>query len=164
MSRHQSGFTLIELLIAVLVVSILSAVAVPGYKNAMNKSRRTDAESVLMEAASFMERGFTERNCYNWGVDKICGTADDTTPPDLGAQAGLNRAPKAGSVIYYDLSVASASASAFKLVATPATGSPQIGTGALCMNQAGQRRWNKANDTASACDPAATISSSVDAW
>ena len=61
------GFTLIELLIAVAIVGILAAIAYPSYLEQIRKTRRADAEAVLMQAAQFMERVYSEAGCYNPG-------------------------------------------------------------------------------------------------
>lgn len=42
-----SGFTLTELLVAVGIVGILSAVALPNYSNSINKAKRTDAYNLI---------------------------------------------------------------------------------------------------------------------
>lgn len=48
-SKKENGFTLIELMIAVLVVGILSAIAIPQYTKYMQKARRADMQAVLSE-------------------------------------------------------------------------------------------------------------------
>lgn len=58
------GFTLIELLIAVAIVGITAALAVPSYTSYMQQTRRTDATIFLVEAAGEQVRFFSENNRY----------------------------------------------------------------------------------------------------
>jgi type IV pilus assembly protein PilE len=59
-----AGFTLIELMIVVVIVGILLMVALPGYQDSMQKGRRADAKSGLMDAANREERFMLDRNTY----------------------------------------------------------------------------------------------------
>jgi len=56
-SRHLlRGFTLIELMIAIAVVSVLAAVALPSFADAFRKGRRAEAMSALMQLQMAQER------------------------------------------------------------------------------------------------------------
>jgi type IV pilus assembly protein PilE len=70
--QEQRGFTLIELVIAMVIASILAAIAIPSYNSYIMKSRRTEAKSTLLNLASLEERFYSTNNTYS------------TTPSDLG--------------------------------------------------------------------------------
>src|ERR1700687_4891412 len=74
------GFSLIELLIAMVIVAILAAIAIPSYQTYTLRSHRTDAKSALLDMASLEERFFSTNNSYS------------QTPSDL-AYAGAAPCP-----------------------------------------------------------------------
>jgi len=60
----QRGFTLIELMIAVVVIGILAAIAVPNYQEYMTRSKRTEGMALLQEMAARQERFYAQNNNY----------------------------------------------------------------------------------------------------
>ncbi len=58
------GFTLIELVIAILVVAILAAIAIPSYSYAIEKSRRTDARTAVLDLAAREQRYYSLQNSF----------------------------------------------------------------------------------------------------
>lgn len=63
-NRASSGFTLIEILLAVAIIGILAAIAVPSYSIFITKANRTDAMNFLSEVAGEQQRYFSENNEY----------------------------------------------------------------------------------------------------
>ena len=56
--RLQDGFTLIELIVAVLIVSILAAVAYPSYRDYVVRGKRAEGKTALLKAAQLQERNY----------------------------------------------------------------------------------------------------------
>lgn len=127
--RRQGGMTLIELMIAVVIVGILTMIAYPNYTSHVVKSRRGQATACLQEASQFMERFYTTNLRY----DQTATTSIAVSLPTTACIQDLNGR--------YVLSIASVSANAFALKATPqgaqATADTQCGT--LGLSQAGTK-------------------------
>lgn len=63
--QRMVGVTLIELMIVLLIISILTSIAYPSYRNQVLKSGRAEAKQSLMESAQALEKCFTRFGTYN---------------------------------------------------------------------------------------------------
>jgi len=68
MNKIPKGFTLIELMIAVAIIAIIIAVAIPSYSAYITKSRRADAKIALMTISQLQETYFADNNKYAEGI------------------------------------------------------------------------------------------------
>lgn len=64
MRKSVQGFNLVELLIAVVIVGVLAAIAVPAYTENVSRSRRAEAQVALAGYAHALERFYTANNGY----------------------------------------------------------------------------------------------------
>lgn len=103
MNKYQRGVTLMELMIVVVIVSILTAVAYPNYREFVARAKRNEAKSCLLQVATLQERFYLQNNVY---------TTDMT---NLGFAAAGNNITDSGS---YSCNVTAANANTFTAVAT----------------------------------------------
>lgn len=64
MYKLTSGFTLIELLIAIAIIGILYAVALPGYSSYVQDGRRADVQRIMLQEVAILERQYTRLGGY----------------------------------------------------------------------------------------------------
>jgi type IV pilus assembly protein PilE len=107
--RRVAGLTLIELMVTTAVAGILSAAAYPSFLEQLRKSRRTDAQAALMQAAEFLERSYTDSLRY----DQTSAGAAVALP------ASLTAAPRDGATKHYTISLQSVAVRSFVLQAVP---------------------------------------------
>ena len=62
--KLTTGFSLTELLITVAIVAILLTIAVPGYQQFIQESRRSDAVITLMRMAASAERYYADQKSF----------------------------------------------------------------------------------------------------
>src|ERR1700676_327480 len=60
----SSGFTLVELMIALTSIAILASIAVPMYSKQVQKSRRVDARTAVLDLAGREERYLSTAGSY----------------------------------------------------------------------------------------------------
>ena len=98
------GFTLIELLVAVAIISILAGVAYPSYMDYVLKSKRSEAQSILLDIANRQEMYYLDHHQY---------------ASNLKTELGLSTDPFITENGYYSVSSSSATATIdFTLTAT----------------------------------------------
>ncbi|CAK0772568.1 type IV pilus assembly protein PilE [Gammaproteobacteria bacterium] len=148
MLKKSSGFTLMELVIAVAVIGILTVIAYPNYQRSIQKARRADAKSVLLQASQWMERFYTINNRYD---QNLSGTV--VTDSTLFLSSGLTKAPISGSTKYYSISVTAPSKTTFTISAVPISGTPQATDACktLTLDQIGTRGTSSTTMTADDC-------------
>lgn len=63
--KQQHGFTLIELMIAIAIVAILAAVALPAYNDYIQRSKLSEAFSALSDFRVRMEQYYQDNRKYD---------------------------------------------------------------------------------------------------
>jgi type IV pilus assembly protein PilE len=117
--KWTQGFTLIELMIVVAIVGILSAVALPNYKEYVARGRRVDAQTQLLSAQLWLERIYAQS--FDYAKDGS-GTATST----LLTSQPFSKSPRAGEGTQaYSITVSATSpATTYTLTATRTSGGP----------------------------------------
>lgn len=123
MRARQHGITLMELMVVLAIVGILSAIAIPAYRQHVVRVTRTDAKRDLMNIAQRLERCFTRSNDYE----------------DDGSGADCVTLPQANPEGTYQVS-GELTTRTFTLTATPLGGqASDAQCGAFTLNQLGQQ-------------------------
>jgi type IV pilus assembly protein PilE len=131
MKHASSGFTLIELMVTVGIVTILATIAVTSYTSQVQKSRRTEAKSALLDLAGREERLFSTTNVYS-SDEAYLGYATAAGTPMTNMPFGNG---------YYTLTATVANPpTSYVLTATPVAGQSQANDtqcGSFSVNQLG---------------------------
>ncbi len=111
MPNGSRGFSLVELMMVIVIIAILASVAVPGYRDYVQRAQRVDATAALLRIAAAQEKFYLQNNTY---------TANLGAPP---AGIGIPNTDHG----YYNLAVTAATAANFTVQAIPVPGSGQAG-------------------------------------
>ena len=110
--QRPRGFTLIELMIAIAIVAILAAVAIPSYSEYIRRGRITEAVSALSGMRVKMEQFFQDNRTYigACAVGTVAPKPVDTsnfvyTCPTLTATAYTITATGQGGLAGYSYSI-----------------------------------------------------------
>ena len=102
----KRGWTLVELMIALVVLSVITALAMPTFFDAVRKGRRADAVAALSTLQQAQERWRSNNPSY----------ADSLTTLRVGALSSAG---------HYDISVSEVSATGYTATASATSGSSQ---------------------------------------
>ncbi|RLZ10401.1 prepilin-type N-terminal cleavage/methylation domain-containing protein [Acinetobacter sp. 2JN-4] len=135
---HKNGFTLIELMIVVAIIGVLAAIAYPAYTGYKVRVQRTDAQAEMLQIARNLATFKMANNSY----------AGRTATNIYGATT-IPRAQPLYDIVLTDtdgvaLTATSARVRTWLLIATPKAGTLQAGNGVICLNDQGQKYWEKA--------------------
>jgi type IV pilus assembly protein PilE len=114
LKRQDAGFTLIELVVAMAIVGILTAIAIPSYNAYIKRANRTDATRTMTIDAQALERCYSQTFKYS-----NC--------------AGAQNGTVASAQGYYNVTIVSADTPASYQINAVAIKSPQT-TDSNCAN------------------------------
>lgn len=124
MNQPARGFTLVEVMITVVIVGILTAVALPSYRQSVMKSQRSVAKGVVIEQAQLLERFFTQQGTYTAGP----------------SAARVSPTGATGGAIRYNVTTSiPAGGTTYTVTATPAGAQAGDKCGNLIMDQTGRQ-------------------------
>lgn len=133
-SVAQQGFTLMELIIAMVIIGILTAIALPNYTAYIQRSNRSEARNQLLEMSVWMERWRTERGRYD-DPGNI-----NNPPPSPPFPANWVQSPPLPATAKYTI-VRAATATTFTFTATAVGVMAGDACTTLVIDQTGQRTF-----------------------
>lgn len=132
--RRMRGFTLIELMMVVAIISILATIAWPSYQDYVRRSKRADAEAVMMSIASKEQQYLLDTRTYT----DVLGTGGLRLSPE-GYDCTQSANKKCANNFYeITVDVDAGPPLAFTVTAAPKAGQTPDGT--LTLTSAGAKK------------------------
>ena len=131
------GITLLELLVVLVLIGIIAALALPGYRQQMIRVHRTEAMIALLELQNAEEKYFLRHNLYTGDISGA--------PP-----TGLGLATASSSNKYFLSITVASDGRSFIATATPSPGGGQAVDGeclAFSIDARGRRAVSGTSDT-----------------
>lgn len=121
--QRTAGFTLIELMITVAIVGILAAIAYPSYQDQVRKSRRAEAQSLLMDIGSRQQQRLLDARNYSASTAGL----NIDIPPSVSSHYTITMTAPAGAP------------PTFTATATPKQGQDKDKCGTMTLNNIGAK-------------------------
>lgn len=138
---RNAGFTLVELMIALVIMAIIAAIALPLYTQFSDRTFRTEAQADLLDCAQALERFASITFSYENAADTDADGIGDSDGPGLIASQICT--PSSVAATRYVVTVVG-SATAFTLFATPQGN--LAADGMLTYDSTGARGWDHNGD------------------
>ena len=108
--RRPHGFTLIELMVVIAIVAILMSLALPSYRSYIQRGKRTEAKTQLLQVAQYIHRFYAANDSYAL-------TRDGKSVVESGVMPNqFRQSPPTGTALYtLDDAATNFTASSFKL-------------------------------------------------
>jgi len=84
MRKNMRGVTLLELMIVVVIISILTAIAYPSYRQYVARAKRTEAKAGLLQISTLQERFYLQNNSYTTDLTNLGFTVAANALSDSG--------------------------------------------------------------------------------
>ena len=139
----QRGVTLIELMVVVAIVAIISAFAFPSYQRYVVKTKRSVAQSALLQVADRQQQFFMDNKRFAADMTNLGFTADPYVVSDEGSTTVAG-----DSMAVYSISLSNVTATTWTATAAPLHGQLSRDTycGSLSITQAAAKGKTGSSD------------------
>lgn len=144
---RERGFTLIEILVVIVIVALLAAVALPGYRSFILKTKRSLGKSELLAVAARQEQFFVNNKQYATSLATLGYVAN---PYSINSEAEHVLTSATDKI--YTIKLSSASTTAYTLQAVPQGKQAKDTTcGTLQLTSSGEKSMVDATGNKSDC-------------
>jgi type IV pilus assembly protein PilE len=135
-NAQEPGFTMIELVIAMVIIGVLAAIALPIYSQHVQKGNRAAAESAMMDMANLEQQYFLANRGYTSSTSTLGYTLPSTVSAKYTAAINVtsNNSLDSACALATNGSVPS-----FAIVMTPISGGSQVSDGTIYLDSVGTK-------------------------